>query len=64
MLKQPRNWPDEKLRKDMCFVRSMAGVTFRLGESGIEVSGRGCSVEEYSTEDEAFEAVREMEVNS
>lgn len=61
MLKQPRKCPDEKHWKDMCFVGSMAGVTLRLGEFGTEVSGRGCSVEEYSTEDEAFEAIREME---
>lgn len=61
MLKQPRKCSDEKPRKDMCFVGSTAGVAFRLGEYGTEVSGRGCSVEEYSTEDEAFEAIREME---
>lgn len=64
MLKQPKMCSDKKPRKDKCFIGSMAGVTFRLGESGIEVSGRGCSVEEYSTEDEAFEAIREMEVSS
>lgn len=61
MLKQHRKYPDEKLRKEDCFVGSMAGVAFRLGEFGTEVSGRSYSVEEYSTEDEAFEAIREME---